>query len=126
GAEASLEILKERRVEINLAIVRAVERAHRRLREPAGRARGAGEHHEGRRLVSLAVLRENLLPLRLRAPEHRRHELSHLIRGRSRLSGFTRAREKPLFEAPPPGKKPGPRRSVRSDRSRANNRQGRG
>src|SRR5262249_28421036 len=67
GAEASLEILKERGVEINLAVVRAVERPHRGLREPAGRARDAGEHHERRRLVGFAVLRENLLPLRLRA-----------------------------------------------------------
>src|SRR5262249_51038947 len=92
GAEASLEILKERRVEINLAVVRAVERAHRGLREPAGRARGAGEHHEGRRLVSLAVLRENFLPLGLRAAEHGRDELSHLIRGRSRLSAVARLR----------------------------------
>src|SRR5262249_14872621 len=64
GAEASLEILKERGVEINLAVVRAVERPHRGLREPTGRARDAGKHHERRRLVGFAVLREDLLPLR--------------------------------------------------------------
>src|SRR6516164_3763313 len=100
GAEAPLEILKERGVEINLAVVRAVERAHRGLRETASRARGAGEHHERGRLVGLAVLREDLLPLRLRAPEHRRNELSHLIRGRSGLGAVTRGRRRLLLRSP--------------------------
>src|SRR5262249_53283992 len=100
GAEASLEILKERGVEIDLAVVRAVERPHRGLREPAGRARDAGEHHERRRLVGFAVFRENLLPLRLRAPEHRRHELSHLIRWRSRLGAVTRSRRRRRLRSP--------------------------
>jgi len=97
GAEAPLEVLKERGVEINLAVVRAVERPHCGLREPAGRARGAGKHHEGGRLVGLAVLCEDLLPLRLRAPEHGRHELSHLVRGRFGLSAVTRGRRRLLL-----------------------------
>src|SRR5499427_2801541 len=100
GAEASLEILKERGVEINLAVVRTVERTHSGLREPAGRARGAGEHHECGRLVGLAVLCENFLPLCLRASEHGRHELSHLIRGRSGLSAVTRCRRSLLLRSP--------------------------
>jgi hypothetical protein len=83
GAEPPLEILKERGVEINLAIVRTVEWPHGGLGEPTGRAREARKHHERRRLVGFAVLRENLLPLRLRAPEHGRHESTHLVRGRS-------------------------------------------
>jgi hypothetical protein len=62
GSEPSLEILEERGVEVNLAIVRTVEWPHGGLSEPAGRARDAGKHHKGRRLVGLAVLRENLLP----------------------------------------------------------------
>src|SRR5262249_23132719 len=85
GAEPAFEILEERGVEINLAIIRTIEWPHRGLSEPAGRTREAGEHHERGRLIRLAVLRENLLPLRLRAPEHGRHEPSHLVRGRSRV-----------------------------------------
>src|SRR5262249_19540896 len=102
GAEAPLEILKERGVEINLAVVRAVKRAHRGLREPAGRARGAGKHHERGRLVGLAVLREDLLPLRLRAAEHGRHELSHLVRGCAgvaRAGAVTRSRRRLLLRS---------------------------
>src|SRR5262249_17773919 len=41
--------------------------------------------HERRRFVGFAVLRENLLPLCLRASEHGRHELPHLVRRRSRV-----------------------------------------
>src|SRR2546429_4785593 len=84
GVETALEILKERGVEIDLAVVRAVERPHCGLRESAGRACDPGKHHERRRLVGFAVLRKNFLPLRFRAAEHGRDELSHLVRGRSR------------------------------------------
>src|SRR5262249_47473498 len=52
--------------------------------------------------VGLGVLCENLLPLRLRAPEHGRHELSHLVRGRSRVpraSTVTRSRIRLLLRS---------------------------
>src|SRR5262249_30645532 len=59
-------------------------------RKPARRACRAGKHHKRGRLISFAILRENLLPLRLGTSEDGRDELSHLVRGRSRL-GIPRA-----------------------------------
>src|SRR6516225_6802770 len=79
ATETPLEILKECGVEIDLLIVRTVERTHGGLGKPACRARCAGEHDERRRLVSFPGLREDLLPLDFRASEHGRYELTHLI-----------------------------------------------
>src|SRR5262245_20888937 len=79
AAEAPFEILKERGVEIDLAIDRTVERPHGGLGGPAGRACGAGEHDQGRRLVGFARAREDLFPFGFRASEHGGHELAHLV-----------------------------------------------
>ncbi len=70
AAEAHLEIAEERGVEINLAIVRAIERSHGALRRAASRTRHAGENHQPRRTIGLAFLLENVLPLHLGAAEH--------------------------------------------------------
>src|SRR5262245_1281247 len=85
AAETPLEILKERGVEIDLMVDRTVERPHGGLGGPAGRARGAGEHDQGRRLVGFPRLREYLFPFRLGASQHGGHELAHLVGGRLRL-----------------------------------------
>src|SRR5262249_30891898 len=79
ATETPLEILKECGVEIDLLVVRTVERTHGGLGKPACRARCAGEHDERRRLVSFPSLRKDLLPLDFRASEHGRYELTHLI-----------------------------------------------
>src|SRR5262245_2149529 len=79
AAEAPLDILKERRVEIDLPIDRAVERPHGGLGEAARRLRSTGEHDERRRPVGLAGTREDLCPLRLRASQHGRDKLAHLV-----------------------------------------------
>src|SRR6266576_2304222 len=84
GAKAPFQVLKEGSIEINLAIVRAIERSHCGLCEPAGRPCYAGKHDQSRRLIGPAGLRKDLLPLRFGAAEHGGYELRHLIRGRSR------------------------------------------
>src|SRR5262249_49135846 len=82
AAETPLEILKERGIEIDLPIVRAVEGTHSGLGKATCRARGAGEHDQRRALVGFAGLRENLFPLDFRASKHGRYKFTHLI-GRS-------------------------------------------
>src|SRR5262249_24293004 len=79
ATETPLEILKECGVEIDLLVVRTVERTHGRLGKPARRARCAGEHDERRRLVSFPSSRKDFLPLDFSASEHGRYELPHLI-----------------------------------------------
>src|SRR4051794_27705370 len=88
AAEAALEIAEEGRIEINLLVGRAVERAHRGLRHAAliG-ARRAGEHHQRRGAVALAALLEHVLPDDLGRAEDARHELAHLVARRAGLAG---------------------------------------
>src|ERR1051326_3228971 len=83
ATEARLKFAEEAGVEIDLAVVRAIERTHRALRGAAGRTRRAGEHHEPRRAVGLTVLRENILPLHLGAAEHAGDEASGLVARRA-------------------------------------------
>src|SRR5262249_52542932 len=85
ATETPLEILKECGVEIDLLIVRAVERTHGGLGKTACRARGAREHDQRRGLVGSAGLRENLFPLDFRASKYGRYEFTHLIGRRFRL-----------------------------------------
>src|SRR5262245_45714111 len=85
AAETPLEVLKERSVEIDLMVDRAVERPHGGLGGPAGRARGAGEHDQSRRLVGFTGAREDLFPFGFRASEYGGHDLAHLIGWRLRL-----------------------------------------
>src|SRR5215831_5321009 len=86
GAKPPLQVLKEGRIEINLAIVRTVEWPHSGLCEAAARSCYAGKHNESRRLIGLAGLRKDLLPLRFGAAEHGGYELRHLVRGGARAS----------------------------------------
>src|SRR5262245_13016739 len=79
AAEALLDILKERGVEIDLLIIRTIEWTHGGRGKPACRLRGAGVHDERRWLVGFPGACEDLLPLDFRAPEHSGHELPHLI-----------------------------------------------
>src|SRR4051812_43116518 len=89
AAETPLEVLEERGVEIDLAVVGTVERTHRGLRESACRAGGAREHDQRGRLVGLAGGGEDLLPLHFRASEHGGNELAHLIGRRLRLASWS-------------------------------------
>src|SRR5215831_4618782 len=79
ATESSLEILKECGIEIDLLVVRTVERTHGGLRKPACRARCAGEHDERRRLVIFSRMRQPPLSTLFRSSTHCRYELTHLI-----------------------------------------------
>src|SRR5262249_2496597 len=85
AAETSLEILKERGVEIDLPIVWTIERTHGGLGNPASGARDAGEHDDRRAFIGPPALRENLFPLDFRASKYGRYEFTHLIGRRFRL-----------------------------------------
>src|SRR5262245_11282441 len=74
-AEPPLKILKERSVQIDLAIDRTVERTHGGLGNATSRTRAARKHDERGRLVVLPSLRENFLPLSFRASKYGTHEL---------------------------------------------------
>src|SRR4051812_10727266 len=89
--EAAFEIAEERGVEINLLVARAVERPHRGLRHPAlVRAGRAGEHHQRRRAIALAVLLECVFPDDLGRSENARNKLAHLVARRASLAGGLR------------------------------------
>ena len=72
--EAGLDLAKERGIEIDLLIDRAVERPHRARGRAAARIGAAAVHHQRRRPVGLAVLGEDVLPLDLGAAQDARHE----------------------------------------------------
>ena len=77
--ESALKVPKERRIEIDLAIERAVERAHGGLSKSAARARDFGKHHQGRRLVLLAGFLKHFPPYHLGASEHGGYHLLGLV-----------------------------------------------
>src|SRR6516225_9794392 len=79
ASEASLQVLKEARIEINLVVDRAVERTHGGLRKPAARLGGSGKHHQSWWLVLLSRLSKNSGPLHFGATEHGRNEVAHGI-----------------------------------------------
>src|SRR4051812_14947283 len=81
--EAVLEIAVERKVDVQLLVVRAVERPHRRLAGAAGRARHAVVEYQRRRPVLPARLLEDARPDVLAAAEHAGDELTHLVRRRA-------------------------------------------
>ncbi len=81
-SEALRELVEERKVEIDLAVVRAVERPLRRRPAAAGRLRQAGVEDELRELVGLSRLREDLRPGVLGVGEHDGDELLSRIVGR--------------------------------------------
>jgi hypothetical protein len=77
--EAPGERPEEVEVDVDLLVLGAVERAHRRARHPARRLHGAGEEHE-RGIAVLAVHRaEQLAPGVFRVGEHDRDEFARVI-----------------------------------------------
>ena len=91
AAELALHLLEEGGVEIDLAVVRAIERPHRRLRHAAAGAVDAGEQYELRRLVAgVGLLRQHLGPDVLVLRQHGRDEAAHLVLRRA--GGLARLR----------------------------------
>src|SRR6476619_5597264 len=78
-AEASLKVLEEARVQIDLLVNRAIERTHCGLRKSAAGLGPPGKHYQSWRLVSLSGLSKNGCPLCFRATEDRGNELAHGI-----------------------------------------------
>src|SRR5262249_52499732 len=95
ATEARLDLPEERRVEVDLLVRRAIEWAHRALRQTAAAGiRLLVEQDQRRHPVSAPVFRKNVLPHRFRAAEHARHESTGLVgRGasRARLRRLTHA-----------------------------------
>src|ERR1051325_3215545 len=87
AVEPALQVAEERRVEIDPLVVRAIERPHGGARGTAGRARGAGKHHQRRRPVAAALLLENVTPYHLGAAQHGGYELPGAI---ARCAGMRR------------------------------------
>jgi ATP/maltotriose-dependent transcriptional regulator MalT len=86
AAKPRLDILEERRVEIDLLVSRTIERAHRALRGAAALGVGAAAvEHEHRRTIVPAFLGKNVFPLRLGAAEHAADEPAHLVAWRAGL-----------------------------------------
>src|SRR5207237_457976 len=87
ATEAALDLLEERGVEVDLLVGRAIERPHRALRNAAaGGISLTAEEHERRRPIALAVLAEHVLPDRLGAAEHARHEAAAVVTWRAGLA----------------------------------------
>ena len=86
-AQALLEHLVEAQVDVDLLVVRAVERPHRRLALAARRRPAAREEDELRRLVGPARLAEDVGPDDLGAAQDLRDELRAGIVGRRRRRG---------------------------------------
>src|SRR6266849_3512857 len=76
AAKSALQVAEERRVEIDPLVVGTIERPHGGTRGAAGRARRAGEHHQGGRPVAPALLLQQIPPYRLGAAEHSGDELA--------------------------------------------------
>ena len=77
--EAVFQLLVEGEVDIDLLILGAIERAHLRHADAAGRAHAAGKQHELRIAVSRSVLRKQLAPDVLGFGEHHRDELLEVV-----------------------------------------------
>jgi len=98
--EAALQLLVEAEVDIHLLIGRAVERPHRRLAHAAGRAGRAGEQHQRRVDVLLAVGAEDLPPGVLGLGQHVADEPALGVVGRRRRAALLdpRRRHRGLVE----------------------------
>src|ERR671931_472904 len=83
--KAVLQIAIERKIDVELLVVRAVERAHRRLSHAAGRARETVVEDKRRRPVLRARALEDLAPHILGAAEHLGDELAKLVVRRALL-----------------------------------------
>src|ERR1700759_4137957 len=82
--EAITQFTVERKIDIHLAVTRAIERTHRGLPYSARRLRVAGEHHElGRRIILIELRAKDVLPGALGVAEHAPHEhRAGILRGR--------------------------------------------
>ena len=87
-AEPLAELVVEGEVDVELVVVRAVERPDRRRRRAATRRGLPAEEDERRRLVGLAHALEDRRPGILGIAEDRGDELALLVGGRARLAGF--------------------------------------
>src|SRR5207253_449573 len=94
AAEARLDLPEKRGVEINLVIRWAIERPHRALSGPASSARATAEEDESRSVISFSVLREDILPDRLRAAQDAGDEAPDFI---ARRAGLTLPRWAAVF-----------------------------
>src|SRR4051812_25051495 len=86
-----LQLMEETRVEVNLAVGRAVERTRTRIGKAAARVDLAREQIELGRDVLAPAGPEDGAPRVFGVPEHDGHELSHLVRGRAQLRRLVRA-----------------------------------
>src|SRR5664279_5108312 len=77
--KARFDLTKKRRVEIDAAVARAVERPHRRLREAAAALLRAGEQPQPRRAILLTARPEHFAPGVLGIAQHGCDELTHRV-----------------------------------------------
>ena len=82
-AEAPLKVLKEASIEVDLLVVRTIERTHCGLRKPTAGLCRSGKHDQSRRFVSFTVLSQTSCPHFFGAAKDGRDELSCFVRGRS-------------------------------------------
>ena len=79
--EAPPQFLVEAKIDVDLLVGRAIERAHRALGEAATRTNGVREQHQLGVAVLMAGGGQQFVPHRLGIVEHERHELHHLVVG---------------------------------------------
>src|SRR5262249_62123119 len=93
-----LDLVEERGVEVDLAVDRAIERAHARLRRAAAAPVGdAAIHDQDRRGVGLPGLAEDVLPLDLGAAEDARDEHPGRVRRRAGPARLLLAGPRPVL-----------------------------
>src|SRR5215831_19221689 len=78
-AEFILKVVKERSIEINALIARAIKRPHGRPRKGTGGRFGAGEEPQLWRMISTPIGGEDLGPNIFRAAQHRGYETTGLV-----------------------------------------------
>src|SRR5262249_33249053 len=92
AANTRRDLIKERGVEVDLLIGRAVERSHGALRGAAATGvRRAAIENQHWCAIDLSVLGEDLLPLQFSAAEHLAHEAAHVV---LRRAGAARRRRR--------------------------------
>ena len=72
---ATLQLVVEAKVDVDLLVHGTVERSHRRLSEPAARLRRIPEEHQLRGCILLSLVCKDLRPRALRIVEHKRDKL---------------------------------------------------
>src|SRR5215472_13662010 len=74
-----LKVIKERSIEINALIARAIKRPHGRPRKGTGSRFGAGEEPQLGRMIGAPIGGKDLGPNILRAAQHRGYETTGLV-----------------------------------------------